>query len=467
MDHVGGEKHCIQDHPETPAPQFALRALKSAFLGTSHIKQNNPSRKDEQSVTETCSTNSLEKIKILRAFKVEPPSSPTKGILVTPGTAASKRKTVSFGSLIPNDGDGASSLFLEEPLTSKTAMTDLRRSVVLEETCPQEKKATLTKSRFEAQLEDSKRRISKKSALQSLENRTTISSGHASNAGTAVQTDTSAPGLDATVDLNVPCSTSGKHWKGEYEQYHRKSNRELKRVIQHGQTIRSYAQRKDSEATSLGEKLNNELAKVATMEARVSELASELTNVRAHSTSDQSNSIDIVNELAKQTALAIQYKQKADRYKAALDKRAHNSSVSDQAGDCIQISLDNTHATRDSDDQDMISLRKDLEKLRLAVGTAEEKSTRVQHENTMLKQKMARVKEEMKNYEVRRLAREERLRKRETKLRLVKESCEVKLAKLTIEHQEMLRMHSDGQHVYSSDALPTRTRTVATQNFIK
>lgn len=466
MNDTGEGRSYIEDQPETPAPQFAFRALKSALLGTPHVKQNYPSVGNEQLGAEGYNASVREGNQTSRPSRLGPPLSPTKGILVTPGTGANKRKTVSFGSLMPAGGDGTSSFLLEKPLTPKATVTDLRNSVVQEGPRPMEKEAATAKSLFEAHLKDSQQRISKRSALQILEKQGATSLDQWEDTRPVMQTCHLPYGPDTTVDLNTPCSASGKHWKEEYEHYHRKSNRELKRIIQHGQTIKSYAHRKDSEAVSLSQKLNSELGKVAAMEARVSELATELAKARAHGPTHQGESTDLLTDLAQQTTLAIRYKQRADRYKASLDSRVTSARVTSpsagQLDDCVRISLDDnpTITTSSPDNHKNELLNHELEILRSAARSAGEKASRLQHENTTLKQKMARVKDEMKNYDTRRLVKEERLKKREAKLKLAKQNCEAELANFNIKHQNLLRTHGEGKCVQISNDESEMTSTI-------
>ena len=466
MNDAGEEQSFIEDQPETPAPQFAIRALKSALLGTPNIKQSLGAGYDAHDVANTSDADQHEAAKSLRILTIDLPLSPTKGILMTPGTGANKRKTVSFGSLEPKDERRAINLIKDNILTSKTAMKDLRSPEVEAGADPMEKEATLAKSLFRAQLEDSKQRIGRKSIQKRSDDDTKTSlsqrEGSSSNVSN-VQARPVSRVPDTTVDLNMPCSKSGQHWKGEYEQYQRQSNRELKRIIQHGQTIKSYAQRKDSEATSLNEKLNSQIAKTAEKEVRVSELAAELANARVHGAINRDSPAETISELAKQTALAIRYKEKCDRYKAALDKRAQGKPNPEQADDCLYLSLEGGPTlASDAQNRQMNHLRSDLEKLRSAIQAAEENSSKLQRENTTLKQRMARVKDEMKNYERRRLAREERLRKREIRLMKGKERCEAKLADLAIAHEKLQRRYSEGKHDSSLDASPTLQSTIIT-----
>ncbi len=74
------------EQPDTPAPVFAVRALKTALFGTPAPKETRPwdsGKGRESQLVETASSD---------------PKSPNKpvGILLTPGTGTSRRKRVSF-----------------------------------------------------------------------------------------------------------------------------------------------------------------------------------------------------------------------------------------------------------------------------------------------------------------------------------------------------------------------------------
>ena len=104
------------DPPETPAPVFAVRAFKHAIFGTPQTVQQPKARR--HSNTEQARTRAhtrLERPQLTRpksagdarlleaAAASEAISSPTKGILMTPGTAAAKKKNVTFGDHVLND----------------------------------------------------------------------------------------------------------------------------------------------------------------------------------------------------------------------------------------------------------------------------------------------------------------------------------------------------------------------------
>jgi len=445
----------VEDAPDTPAPQFAIRALKSAFIGTPYAKQS-----IKRSLYQTDSKEAVEIDKAeahpgskegqgspsgrRRRLKNDLLSSPAKGILVTPGTAANKRKTVSFGDFAVGAKDRFDLFTGPIIAAANQEESTAIRVIATESLRDQEVQSSLTKLSFETQLEASKRRIGRDAKTQNNVVDAKPAEGRGPpGANTASQGIPQEQVRDMTIDLNVPFSRSGKHWKGEYDQYHRKSNREMRRLIQHGQTIKSYAQKKDSEATGLYQKLDKELAKVASMEARVSELAVELANVRSRGAHENIDPSQLMTDLAKQTATAIKSKQKAERYKAAL--RAYDVAEASPGDndECVPIMLPNSPKALEKqvESPEMIMLRSELSNLRSALDIAEDKATKLQSENLALKHKMARVKVEMLSYEQRRLAREERLARKQAKLLAAKEASEAKLEELRVDHQQLRRKH--------------------------
>ena len=99
--------------PETPAPVFAVRAFKHAIFGTPqttqpkarrHSNADNGRPKDIEYKPPRpglhrpkSSGDAYTLVNQDAQPVVEPLSSPTKGILMTPGTAAARKKNVTFG----------------------------------------------------------------------------------------------------------------------------------------------------------------------------------------------------------------------------------------------------------------------------------------------------------------------------------------------------------------------------------
>lgn len=370
--------------------------------------------------------------------KVDPLASPTKGILLTPGTGPTRRKTVSFGSLIADAQEKEE----QSPSTEANRDSAPRRGkdpeVVKTNPRIQPRHSSLTKTL----IQQSKQK-SNDQAISVKSNEEVPTSEPAANIGAQTQNPDHSP--DVTVDLSQPRSRSGQHWKTEYEQYHKRSNREMKKMIMYGQNVKSYAVKKDSEATGLGEKLKKELAKVAAMEKKVSRLAAQLNNAYAHSPKGESEQTRLVSELAQQTALAIRYKQKADHYRKAMQKE-NGADVSDGERDKIQALEETSEGLRREADPTEVAARSaeqgtfdtQLEALRMSAKKAEDQAAKLEAENNALKRSLARVKGEMMSYEARRQAREERYKRREAKCKAEQKACEAQLAKLTVEHRNLL-----------------------------
>ena len=370
--------------------------------------------------------------------KVDSLASPTKGILLTPGTGATRRKTVSFGTLIADAQKKEETLRPTE--VKRDCAPECRKDSEVLKPSPriQPRHSSLTKTLIQM----SRQKLDDQAiSITSREERPASES--ASSNGAQMENTDQSP--DNTVDLSQPRSRSGQHWKTEYEQYHKRSNSEMKKMIMYGQNVKSYAVKKDSEATCLGEKLKKELAKVSAMEKKVSKLAAQLNNAYAHGPEGESEQTRLVSELAQQTALAIRYKQKADRYRRAMQKE-NRADGSDGDGDTVQVSEEAFQEThREADSPEVVAqsaehgtLHAQLETLRVSAKKAEDQAAKLEAENSALKQSLARVKGEMMSYEARRQAREERYKRREAKCKADQKACEAQLAKLTVEHQNLL-----------------------------
>jgi len=436
----------LDEPPETPAPLFAIRAFKTAIFGTPHpyqreVKQpvqhsqedrlpgpNAPAWRPESSYAlEGSDGTSSDPFhfadKPAVQARLDPPASPAKGILLTPGTAASRRKTVSFGNM-----DAKHQKEAKQPMNDKAGAETEFPVESGHDAAPEEKprQSTLTRTLIEL----SKQKPAKEQTPVNMDYQGKSGKGVI---GMEFRTDSvMGPNADVTVDLSQPHSRSGQYWKVKYDQYHKRSHREMKKIIKYGQNVKSYAVKKDAEATSLSEKLNMALAKVATMETEVSKLATQLRSAQSGGPKQEGNHIRLVSDLAQQTAMAIKYKQQADGFKAALQKQGSIKASEE--------SQENLGAEAKSDAPlEVASTNAELDSLRATASAAENQAIKLEKENAALKRSLARVKEEMMSYETRRQAREERLKKREAKHKAAREECETRLAQLTFAHEELLR----------------------------
>lgn len=434
----------IDEGPETPAPIFAVRAFKSALFGTPRIDQDalatptttpadNKGGKKERSGRITKSPKVKQTAEEEPVIKPRTVSlmSPGKGILLTPGTGAARRKNVSFGGLAFNEKVGKEESHQADP---KLLPNVDNPSTI--EAVPQRRQTNLTKALYKARIGTIK---DDKSAdlKEPDEKETSVRSEVEPKAQDEDKEDIVADSADVTVDLNHPFSRSGQHWKAEYERYFKNSDREMKKIIKYGQSVKSFAAKKDSEASYLGEKLDQELSKVAGMEAKVSALAAQLAAARVQG-SEESDQGKLVEELSKQTALAVRYQQKADKYRAALLKSNPVIVGVDGVKPATPIGSQNIILPEFSGPTEGSSLQAELEKYREVAKRAEEKASRLETENSMLTKALSKARTDAKGYEMSRLAMEESFKKKETGLTAAKEDYEARLKKLTTEHEKAL-----------------------------
>lgn len=445
----------VGEPPETPAPLFVVRAFKTAIFGTPHPVQREAksarktSEKDKGGSQrpapeiaqdeEPIERDAGVEIERAASIKFDNLASPAKGILLTPGTTATRRKTVSFLHLEDSDaGRLRENVFQGVELKMDPLLTP-SKSAPEAQTKDEPRHSKLTKTLLELSKQKSKRKDTSAEVDVQLPEQGALVS-------TAIQTESDGSAMEVTVDLSKPRSRSGQHWKTEYEQYQRRSNREMKEIIKYGQTVKSYAAKKDAEATSLSERLKKELAKVARMESRVSKLAARLNAVEEQGPEGESEQARLVTELAHQTALTIRYKHKVDRYKAAISEQNVGETADGDQDDSKPVASGDSRGERllsqpeTNEDPAIISkLQAQIEDLHRVSQAAEDRSRQLETENRELKRSLARVKQEMMSYETRRQAREERLKRSEAKHKAAKEECEKRLAQLTGEHQELLR----------------------------
>ena len=455
MDHSDADQSYLQEPPETPAPLFAVRAFKTAIFGTpapatQEIYNNDPSTETKAMGDVTSKPGvPLQRMNNLESnFSTNPRpdifASPAKGILLTPGTGAARRKTVSFGTLAASKestagkifkNDGGTQLVLEDSLAAPASKTFHTT---------QSRQTSLNKKLLEARdgVEETK-------STQPIILRMNPSEVHAGQLNTQPKAPLAASNedvgeLDVTTDLKDPRSRSGRHWKREYTRYHEKSDHEMRKLIKYSQIAKSYAVKRDSEALNLSEKLKKALSRVADMEGRVSELAGKLAEngSQADGALDQAQ---LMAQLTMQTAQALRYKQKADKYEKAIlehniqstpDHEEDDLPIEDQSCKIHQMGTSKMPAPEQP--TELSSLRLEVVKLRSIVENAEGKAAHLESQNLALKNNILRVKEEMKKYETRHRVREERRKQSEEKAKAQKRKLEADLAQCKVENEKIL-----------------------------
>ncbi|KAK0116242.1 hypothetical protein ONS95_013267 [Cadophora gregata] len=403
------DQYLDRDPPETPAPVFAARALKSAIFGA--LPQQN-----DDTIYEIDTKSGLEAGKDAR--DLQPRNiSPTKpsGILLTPGTATTRRKTVSFGnevvdkdvdkktaaqrvtrrSRLSDDGEKqASTPFAqatEEP-TRAARKTTLTRA--LEKVREETPKIETRQPSKELDLEPRKSRTSIETALNT-ESVNPIKPQQSSRVLPRHSDDDDNTDLEMTVDLKYPRSQSGKFWKAEYQQYHENALLEMKKVLAYKELAKSYAKHKDAQNIELTKKLNDAQKQVKDMEDKMFELSARITLSGKDGNGDEAP--ELVQELARQAALGVQYKAQVEEFRAALEggdnnqnspsKHARNRRASRQSE---EAEIDTHRELKRLHEQlkEMASMKDEFSSLRQSFSAAEKLVQKLQDENSKLTQQL-------------------------------------------------------------------------------
>ncbi|OJJ41423.1 hypothetical protein ASPWEDRAFT_99793 [Aspergillus wentii DTO 134E9] len=448
----------VLEPPETPAPVFAIRAFRSALFGTPGAEEEeekngqrdtrpkphatNQQRRKSDSLQIPSAENAGNGITAKKAdidMAANAMGSPTKSILVTPGTTSNRRKTVSFGDgVVDNErkADGQSP-------TKSPSKTPTNQPIN-------------TSSQWSTGSSDTKNKPRSKLTQALLDSRdkpkdlepTRLSSSEAGSSSDIVpkmmSLEVEEDANDETMNLDEPRSQSGKYWKAEFDNYRTKTNWEIKKLIQYRSVAKAYAKKKDAEALRLAEKLQAEEAKVSGMERHVSQLAS--TMVTENTNADKEK---LVQDLAKQTALALQYKHRVNSLRKLLEQNGVIGNEVDEAPAQPGSSGEELRKTQQALDQANAKIEEmkgqksdpDISKLQDLAQSSEKKASELEKENMTLKQTLARVKQEMTKYEGRRKEKEAKLKQREAKL-------ETRIQ----EYRERLKTASQ-QHRHSEDVL--------------
>ncbi|EMR83427.1 putative urease accessory protein [Botrytis cinerea BcDW1] len=371
------------DAPETPAPVFAARALKSAFFGTPGLPQDDTlyGLEKEDDLT-TGRDNRLPHY--LSASPTKPP-----GILMTPGAAATRRKTVSFGSDVddnegkdrpqkivgraPTPGKALTSWIaqpeeLSQPIRKTSLLKTLEDSRGSDSASKKRNQFSTTPSTLPNFTLAKEKNVKTQNDAKELKNPRSKGVQPAKESMSGVDSD-----ADITVDINDPRSQSGKFWKSEFQKYHDEAQTQMKKLVGYKQLAKSYAKKKDAEALDLAEKLKEEQAKVATMENNITELMSQIA---ADGKSKGDSSPALMRELARQTALAFQYRVQVEEFRKAMEGDGSLAAA------VPKTELRNAK----NEPRDTTSIQNELEQALQALAAADRTVSKLQAENNKLSQ---------------------------------------------------------------------------------
>ncbi|KAM7204131.1 putative urease accessory protein UreF-like [Rhypophila sp. PSN 637] len=372
------------DAPDTPAPVFAVRALKTALFGT-------PAPRAHDRSEQTHAISSDKAASMPEKSPIKPP-----GILLTPGTGTTRRKRVSFGHGVK---EGAA---VQTTTSTTTGATTTTSTSGLPDECPgkfpspwvgdSEKRP---KTRLTEALENSRTvKITQPStdAKDSKDSKAVVKRVEEVWSEDEDLDDESDRDPDVTVDLNEPHSRSGKYWKSYFESYHADAKTEMEKLVKYKQLAKSYAKKKDAEALELNEKLKEEQERVKQMESKVAELSRQVALSKKRGGNDSSTSL-MVHELERQKALALEYKKQVEELESLVPERPYADDVEGLSKQ-LRIASPRTQKTlietqkelrkARSQARELDKIREERDRLRSELKFAEQRTAKLIEENKRL-----------------------------------------------------------------------------------
>ncbi|RKF60895.1 putative urease accessory protein [Erysiphe neolycopersici] len=395
--HDVDESH--EEVPETPAPTFVARAFKTALFGT-------PAPPGTPETDFKSKGKSQERLS-LRLNSENIPSKKPPGILLTPGTATTLRKTVSFDKDVieiekcsisnivaeaAHKTSGANLDSLGQKLSHNDRKTPLTRRFenVRKQSLENETINKYLGSKYEnTNLNHSGKTANKALFESQVDHVGKINDGiDLSDAINNLnpenqdqdEEDEGDEG-DATTDLNRPHSQSGKYWKSEFENYHKEARLEMRKLLSYKELAKSFAKIKDERSINLAEKLKEEQRKVIAMEETISRLSANIRFIDPEGVQIIDEPKILIKELARQTTRAVQYKEQVDEFRKLMEKiEPYNLKIEGEAkeNDFLQAAENKTNAETEflisqmkgeiiylsEKLQDFLSLKEENEKLR-------------------------------------------------------------------------------------------------------
>lgn len=243
--------------------------------------------------------------------------------------------------------------------------------------------------------------------------------------------------MNVTVDLNEPQSRSGKYWKSQFEDYHAEAKAEMGKLVRYKALAKSYAQQKDSEALGLHARLREEQEKVRRMERQ---LAASGRQVTAKAKREGGHyDAELVEDLARQTSLAREYKEQVKDLELLLQDMEHEDDQEQDAEGRAgtrqhRVTSPRTHTTLLEAQRELRRARiqvKELERLKeerdrlkSELRFAEQRASKLAEENKKLAADLAQSGSKVSGLEKEASALKTQARQRDRELRKLKEDHE-------------------------------------------
>jgi hypothetical protein len=276
--------------PETPAPVFAVRAFKHAIFGTPQTAQpkarrnsTNENGRPRSSEARTArpgmnrpkSASDAQTLVKQLPDHPEPLASPTKGILLTPGTAGGKKKNVTFGDHVLDNEEKRP---IKNDLSEDSPDANFGNDSDIEDELfdKQRGRGKLTEALEQVRDESRKRKSrTEKRAKRLLDDE-----------------------VDVPAEFVEPKSESGKYWKREYDVYRTNTQREVKKLITKQKAAKSFAQAKDVQCTELADDLRQERKRADGLAAKIDELSTLMKDLHDQLKESKQTAQDRTDELA-------------------------------------------------------------------------------------------------------------------------------------------------------------------------
>ena len=189
---------------------------------------------------------------------------------MTPGTAAARRKTVTFGDYVADNAKGkvkdGSKTGLPVDFPGKFPSPWVQPADKMEDAgTPNDRKRG--RSKLTEDLHKAREESAKKKAAED---------GNQKNKDPKL-------GEQNYSDTDEPDSESGRYWKKEYEAYRENTTREMKKLIAKHRAAKSFAREKDLHCTELADQLRQEKRKVEKLEAQLKALQGQADDARSAS----------------------------------------------------------------------------------------------------------------------------------------------------------------------------------------
>ncbi|KAL2269717.1 hypothetical protein VTJ83DRAFT_1901 [Remersonia thermophila] len=371
--------------PDTPAPVFAVRALKTALFGTPAPRDRRVLAKPKET-TATATTTTTQQTGSHVPLMDKSPAKPP-GILLTPGTGTSRRKRVSFGHDVKQGSGG----------TTRASNAEANGTLGMR---------PRPKTKLQQALETSRKGGAKDTNMY---DRGFASQEKEPEDGweeVEEEDDDNESDFDndVTTDLNEPHSRSGKYWKAHFESYHTDAKTEMEKLVKYKQLAKSYAKMKDAEAIELNRRLKEEQERVQALEEKLAQLAGP-GGASLSKTGGERDKM-LMEEIKKQTALATEYKMQVEELEALLQD---NAEEDDDGRRQRRIASPRTHRTlmeaqrelrrARTQIREMEKLQDERDRLKSDLALAEQRASRLAEENRRLVNDLAQSTSKVRDLE--------------------------------------------------------------------